>query len=258
METCQILSYIMVALIVALSIHLLSKIIRGRSQENFGSVEPYYDVNTLETCALKNKDKLESFADNNNSEPSGQEVGHTNMSVPASVIRGEAGNAGGAGCTVCDTSEQVDDYIRESLLHKAQMCKEKDVFSPEQVDNYRDKFLAFRNGVWQPSQREDAVDRINDMYLSGNTDLSRNHKDMKIRDVYDDISKGTNLYSQNCVRMPTVDNTMRDGNYTVDGARGDYFARDNWVYNNEKVMNGGEFMSGIMPSDSMANTQMAV
>jgi hypothetical protein len=96
------------------------------------------------------------------------------------------------------------------------------------------------------------------MYLSGSTDISRNHRDVKIKDLYDQLTKGPNMYTDNCVRMPEVENVNRTGNYTVDGSRGQFHAPDNWVYESEKTSNGGEFMDGVFPSEAKGEFHMAL
>jgi hypothetical protein len=253
MDSCQFLSYIIIALIVALVIHLVSKVLKPQ-------LEGMASIGSCSSGKVwgpsEKKTNVISLIEDVEDKITRPEPVIEGMS--ADVIRGEVGNINNSGCTICKTSDTVDDYIRESLLHNANVCKEDKVLKPEEINKHRDEYLAFRNGVWQPSSTEDAVDRINDLYLSGSNDISRNHKDVKIKDLYDQLTKAPSVYTENCVKMPNVDDATRNGDYIVAGSRGNFHPRDNWVYGEEKVMNGGEFMTGVFPSDEKCQHNMAL
>lgn len=96
-------------------------------------------------------------------------------------------------CTVCATDYDADSYIRKRLLTGSSICGG----NPD-LDNYRDDFFGMRNQIWQPSADVDMVDRINDMYLSGNEDVSRNHRGLKIKDLFTQLTSPGDLYGTPC------------------------------------------------------------
>lgn len=249
MDSCQFLSYIIIALIIALVIHLVSKIMKPQFEgmANVGSCS----VNKINGPSSK---KLDNLAMIKEEEVEDKITGfEKTKSIVENMADVELGNVDKSNCTVCKTSEQVDDYVRESLLHSAKVCKEENVLTPEEVNRHRNDYISFRNGVFQPSNGVDAVDKINDLYLSGNTDITRNFKDMKIKDLYDYVTK--NNFSSSSDKKEAFNN---NSDLIIAGSRGDFLAKDNWVYEDEKVMNGGEFMDGIYPSDGKCQENQAV
>jgi hypothetical protein len=148
------------------------------------------------------------------------------------------------------SSELVDDYIRNSLLENANICSA--TVDREDQDIYRDGFFGFRNQINQSSNTVDLVDKINDMYLSGSTDISQNYKDVPIKDVFDDLTKSADIHNQQCVKLPEFDTVTKQGHYKS----GQTYTRDNWMYAQEKVGNGGKFFDQIYPDDPMATSQM--
>jgi hypothetical protein len=164
-----------------------------------------------------------------------------------------------ARCGILKTEERVDDYIRAKLLDESAFCvPEKKYCDRVELDKYRDDFFGFRNHTSQNSNGVDAVDRVNDLYLSGNTDLSRNHKGVKIQDLFNSITQGSvDKPKENPIREIDLNTTsievnpmgITGGMKKKSGATNDYYSNDNWVYDSEKLENGGEFYNGIFASD---------
>jgi hypothetical protein len=267
MDPCQLLNYVILALIVALVIHMVCKAVsaskyaegmhEGDTCQYPGVFDKYIGPSNeppLTTWSPAEEHMASVGADE---PPSPTQEGEP---MNLAQMRGEVGPSNeNVGCTVCSTDQSVDDYIRGSLLANAQVCKPRRQFNKEEVEKYKDDFFSFRNSVWQNSNGgDDLVDRINYLYLAGNTDVSRNHKGLRIKDMFDDLVKSTELYGKPCVRMPSVDNLTKDGHYLNKGFRGDSYVRDNWVYGEEKVANGGEFYDDIRGNDPAATSQMAL
>lgn len=174
---------------------------------------------------------------------------------------GEVGVSGARGCTVCDNDVQVDDYLRRNLLSHANIC-DKDKINKDTdrdtLEKYRNDFFGFKNSVNQTSNTDDMVDRVNDLYLSGNADISRNHKGVAIKDLFDGLTKGPDIYNGNCVRAADLDSITQEPAYKSNGFRGEAYTRDNWVYGEEKVTNGGSFYENIYGRDPEAGDNQAV
>lgn len=103
------------------------------------------------------------------------------------------------GCTVCNTEIQVDDYIRRSLLNDSNVCGPNKKYTREELDNYRDNQLSFNDAINQTSHNDDMVDRVNEFYLSENTDPARNYAGIPIKDLFDGLVRDENMDSMyNC------------------------------------------------------------
>jgi len=243
MQLCDVINYIVLAMIVGLAIHLLCKMMNskgGRYEHMSGTgVVSEHDAPA-------------------HAEEKKEEVKHDGSEPAMDMKRGESGmTPSGMGCTVCETDQMVDGYIRRSLLQKANVCAAKPDEKREELEKYRDDFFGFRNQCNQTSNSDDLVDRVNELYLSGNSDISRNHKGVAIKDLFDSLTKGTDLYDRQCIRLPNVDDVTQEGQYKRRGFRGETYTRDNWVYDQEKVSNGGEFYNHIYGQDPVASAEMA-
>jgi hypothetical protein len=259
MDPCELLGYVIVAIIIALLIHLLLKMNNSTEGMNntsckrnlfpasadgvniYSPVVPVEDK--IREHKLEAKYSTPIIEGMTNSEPAKYE----NKEEHETKV---AGSTKGTDCGICDTSSSVDDYIRESLLHNALLCKDKDVFDKDAIDKHRDSVISFRNNVNQTSNTEDMVDKVNLLYLSGSSDISRTHKDAKISDLFDKLTKsGNTLYSQNCNRITEESGPKKRGDYLLSGHNGGFYSPDVWVYNSDKASSSGEFMPGVWPSD---------
>lgn len=272
MDTCKLLSYVIVAIIIALVLHLVTKLLKKPVEGMTGVKASTCRVGKLMNATTDGVNVMHpalNFPDRitKPSEPVKLPVtpvieGMSDVSAPKEVVSTDSSNLSGSvkgkDCTICDTSKYVDDYVRESLLHRALVCRDKETYSPEEVNKHRDEVLAFRNSVNQTSNSDDLVDRINELYLSGSNDLSRNHHNVRIGDLFDQLTAGQSIYSQGCARLPPKEATLNEGEYLVSGHSGNFYPSDQWVYGEERVINGGEFMSGVWPSDAKGEQNQAV
>lgn len=95
---------------------------------------------------------------------------------------------------------------------------------------YNTDFFNFQNYIHQNSSMTyDPVDKVTDLYLSGQLNVGNGKK---ISEIYDGLTAGINLYEDECVRLPKLDNTMNDG-YDFSMLSGMHNVRDEWVYGNE-------------------------
>lgn len=152
------------------------------------------------------------------------------------------------------TNEADDEfYLKKFVLGTQEECGKP----PQTAKEFHKDFFNFRDNTnWNSSMREDAVDKVSKLYLDGNRSEARRYPNMKIKDLFNEATKGPNLYERQCVRLPSFDNINPDGYYTSYGTPGTHLTRDNWTYNNEKIMNGGEIENNLFANDKYSNKYM--
>jgi len=149
-------------------------------------------------------------------------------------------------CPIGKNNENNKLYVQKKLLGSSEICPNK----PQTQKEFHDDFFNFRDLTYRNSSMyKDSVDKIQDLYLSGNLSDARTYPNMKIKNLYDEATRGPNLYERSCVRLPKFDNINPEGWYMNYGTPGMSLTRDNWKYKNEKIMNGGEIVNGIYPAE---------
>jgi len=165
-------------------------------------------------------------------------------------------------CTVCQSDTDADTFLRERLLTGRGECETQKKYSKKELDNYRDRHFAFRNKIWQTSKDVDMVDKINDMYLSGSYDLSRNKKGTRIADLFDGLTKDEDHTFHKCPMDYTGDKDIQriadQTGYLEQGHNGKMIQEVNWKYSNEKDMNGGAFFNEITGFDGNSSPAQAL
>jgi len=158
-------------------------------------------------------------------------------------------------CPVTRNDDNHSQYLQKTLLGTREVCP-----NPTQsTKNFHNDFFNFRDSIYQNSSiREDSVDKIQSLYLDGNLSQARRYPNMKIKDLFDELTKGPNLYERQCVRLPQFDNINPDGYHLSYGTPGTSLTRDNWSYKNEKIMNGGRIVDDLYPNDNHANNNLVL
>ena len=153
------------------------------------------------------------------------------------VIEPELANAYPISNDIADSK-----YLDKLMIKDNETCGKV----PKTRKQFNKDFFNFRDRNWHSSSmRYDPVDKINDMYLSGNMSQARRHPNMKIKDLYDELTSGPNLYKRQCVRTPLFDNMNPDEYHIKPGSPATIINGNNWKYDNEKVMNGGNITQGL-------------
>jgi hypothetical protein len=172
-------------------------------------------------------------------------------------------------CSVGEDKLDINRYIRDFVLDGNAQCgcvvdKSKSIFTRDEVDEYREKHIQFRDKINGTSAlAEDPVDKMNRITLEGGIKA----EGQTIADFYDKLVNpqisnrngpgfvlGSPLPSDKCVRPPRFDASsgIPQGFYTERANNGgNYMVRDNWMYNNENPNNGGIFYDGISGQDPM-------
>lgn len=181
-------------------------------------------------------------------------------------------------CSVGEDKLDINRYIRDFVLDGNAQCgcvvdKSKSDFTRDEVDEYREKQIQFRDKINGTSALAvDPVDKMNMITIEGGVKANG----QTIADYYDNLV-GTGSYqaekqgpgfilgspipSNRCVRPPTFDamSGVPQGYYTKEANNGGkYITRDNWVYNNENPNNGGVFYDGISGQDPMIESDRMI
>jgi len=157
-------------------------------------------------------------------------------------------------CPVSKNDKANLEFVKNNLLTSCGLDN-----PPQTRKEFHNDFFKFRDLTYNNSSiREDAVDRIVDLYLSGNLEQTRLNSNIRIKDLFDCTTAGPNLYSRQCVRLPDFDNINPKGYYLSYGTPGMHLTRDNWNYPNEKISNGGPIRTGLTANDPAQSNQMSL
>ncbi len=157
-------------------------------------------------------------------------------------------------CTHSDPSRSCTNCTHQDVCNITQ-------HAPKSAKEFSDDFFGFRDRstFMNSSIRFDAVDKIQDLYLSGNLSHARGFpENTKIKDLFDCATSGPTIYKRSCVRLPTFDNMNPVDDHVSYGTPGLYATADQWQYPNEKIINGGEIDNGVYGTDAYASTNYPV
>jgi len=154
-------------------------------------------------------------------------------------------------CKLRDIDNDTDEYINKNLLNNGgAMCPESKT-TGEKINEFHKDFFNFRDKTCNnSSMMYDSVDKVADLYMSGDITTNRNTPNMKIKDLFDYTTQGPNLYTKPCVRVPHFDNINFDG-YTFDlgtTTTNMLNTADKWAYKPDYLMNDGKFYGNVRPS----------
>lgn len=237
------LYYIVLILIVAIFIHkyIQNKSNHGKNNNN--------NINNINNNGNQNNSKLtEQFEKTTNDESKNIndyattfDLNNTNFVLNACPITDESNFAG-------------TEYVNKLLLDTQQICPNEKPMKT--IDEFHNNFFGFRNMTEQNSSiRQDPVDIMNNIIVN-----QQSLSNKKIKDIYDKITAGPNI-NQNtnkCNRQPKFDNVNYDGWAINTGSPGMYNTMNEWTYDNEKVMNGGQFNNNIVAVDPMYEKNLKI
>lgn len=215
----NILLFILVSVIIVLFLEYL----RQKSFENFDDSQPKVIEETINSPQFEHI-PMQRFVDNDL---------QTIKTVNA--------------CPLKENDVATDYYIKRVLGADAMRCGRP----TQSVKDFNKDFFKFRDYTYNnSSMTADPVDKILNLYLDGDLGQAGRHSPKKIRDIFDEVTAGINPYTKPCVRVPYFDNTMHDG-YDSSFTTGMYNTRDDWIYQNEKEMNGGQVDKNLYGADPM-------
>ena len=123
-------------------------------------------------------------------------------------------------------------------------CNGQDEINKEnKIDNFRNNYFLFNDNIL-----ENTRDRIELFDFSDSEKYNGN----AIKDIYDQSMdnfkdtcgspSGASTRGPNCIkRYPVFDATQNNNFYLESGANNKFISNANWIYKNDKVMNGGKF-----------------
>lgn len=148
-----------------------------------------------------------------------------------------------------------ENTVAEQYLLEKQMSEEGSKICPKPTqtpDEFNKSFFGFIDKIYNNSSMYyDSVDKVNDMKLDGEYD----YRNMKIKDIYNNLTTNTNLYTKQDVRYPYFDNTMHD-NYNYEFISGMHNVQDTWQYRDDNEMNTGKLEPNFFAHDEEANIHM--
>lgn len=223
----NIIIFIIAAFLIAVSVHYLF-----RKQERFGTLPlESRRIPPKRSHKIDYSDRVMNF--------------HDDSDTDVDQVTPE--------CVLSQNEQDTVDYMQKHLLGTREICDLK----PQSAKKFHKDFFGFRDKTqMNSSMRYDPVDFITDLYLDGNTEVARRYPNMQIKDLFDEATKGPNLYTRECVRLPKFDNINPEGWTYQHGNPGMHNVRDEWAYSNEKVMNGGKIMGNITGHDNMTRLDM--
>lgn len=149
-----------------------------------------------------------------------------------------------------DICGYIDDDLASKYINskntKTKICGKK----PQTAKEFANKFFKFRDFTeHNSSMHYDPVDKITDLRLSGALEEG---SDLKIKDVYDQLTSGPDLYKNKCTRLPYFDHVMNDG-YNFDFVTGLYGTGRTWNYYGDNEMNTGILDPGLSATQDGSN-----
>jgi hypothetical protein len=164
--------------------------------------------------------------------------------------RGIIGKTPLEGCAFQAKPEDKTQFVNNYSLWEKDTCeKDKPKYTRSDMKENLNNTIDFRNKVNFSSHQDDAVDKINTLILNGQGTIGDDNQGMRIRDLYDTLTSGVDLYTNKCVRNQGNYNLGKTSGYTLPKHNGKYFTEDKWAYGHERVINGGSFYNNIHPNN---------
>ena len=88
-----------------------------------------------------------------------------------------------------NNSNYVDDYLMKSLIDNSNTLDTKKIYTREDIDIYRNNFMSFGNQINQSSHYEDPVDKMNELIIEEDGDITNKYQGMPIKELYDYLTK---------------------------------------------------------------------
>lgn len=273
---CNIIVYILVVLIVAAVLNIfLNKFNKGKcgahkneENENIKPVVHYVnlvspeqrrqhyekDIDGRYTIEInKNTNNDNNKDDSTTFSLSGQSSDNSSLSSGTNKSFDECFGKTpvDVGAFIVGDDKYADDFFKEYVFNgrnKLPVVK----LNVEQEKEFKENYFTFRDRVWDSSHGEDAVDKLNDIYLEENEEGIRVESDMKIKDIFDSLTANNTAR----IRLPKIDEITNTGYYTKNGFGGKYTTDEMVVYENERIMNGGVYYNNIYGDDQSKESPM--
>lgn len=167
-------------------------------------------------------------------------------------------------------TEQVNNAL-DKMIMKQTVEMEQSVPISQQINNKkftRDEILEYQNDMFKfneqinnSSSTIDVVDKLNELYTSGNSEMAGpEFKGKTISEVYDGLTQGIldrkkKCVNVNCLIPPLTDKLTGADSYLMVSDKGKYF-RHGLMYEDDNVQNGSIFYNNVVASDSQFEEHM--
>ena len=146
---------------------------------------------------------------------------------------------------------RVGEYLRDTLIGSQHYCGENEYPSIKWDDDLkkeRDRFFDFNDHINKNSNPNNMAFKVQKLYNENNMDVS-------LSKIYDNAVKESIVFEKQCVKTPIYDDVTKTGSYIREGTTGSTFLKDNWMYNNDKIINGGQISDNLYAYDPVENNQ---
>lgn len=264
MDYCKLVKLIMLATLIAVLVMLISSVNKRKIYEKDG-VKYVDDVKDLlmkflNMFGIRCANSTENFQiyEEINQEEINQEDNNEQKDeadeVDGSEEEQEENNAQPSGITcsasICGGGNNMEDnavkkYLDEYVYNGNLTCE---LSNKVPKDEFRKNYFYFGDRININSNITgdgDVVDKLNEMYLSENTEVAEGfngyagYEGKKIKDIFNDL---TQHYDPGCIKEPIVDKTTMSSFYVKEGMGGDYVDNTLRIYENDGVETGGVFM----------------
>lgn len=141
------------------------------------------------------------------------------------------------------SNKQTDQFFDEYVFNGRNKLQ-PGTMSDSQMNDFKDNYFEFRDRVWNPSHGQDVVDEINQQSLLEIENNVANNSNMKIKDIFDSLTN-------NKINNPKIDTITRETFYTQKGSNGQFAINDIHQYENENIMNGGQYYDQVCGNDQL-------
>jgi len=167
-------------------------------------------------------------------------------------------SVGNKHCTVDNTSDNADEYVRKLLIEGQPWCSNNKCGDKSVIRDYRKDFFNFRNQIWDNSRQNDMTAKVARLYLEGNTELTGRVKGRKVSDIYDELTTHQIIRDKNCVKKEDFDDTLHHGYFNAQGVNERQLTRDNWMYSKDSTPANKVIDNGLNGFDPAGYTQSHV
>lgn len=266
----QILDYIILALIFILAINLISRLFnKSNKNEQMEQTMKIQTVGSIESSNGVPQPMLESIQPKlPKDEISFAHIDLSNSieesSIQTNIIKPQSESNSSIQTNIINEIGPISEISEISELNKIQNFTDNKPstkkFTAEEIMQYHDAMFDFNESVNISSGGFDMVDKINELYTSGNNEISE-IKGKSIAEVYDGLTQGIidrkkNCVNKDCLIPPITDNITKTQSYLLDTETGKYF-RHGLKYEDDNVETGSKFFGNVEASDSEHETYLA-
>ena len=248
MDLTDIIGMILIALIIAISMHMVLKRISTNNRKNklIQPIQPvnsnYYTNNNNNNINNNNNNNNISVSvptlpinNNNNSDSNGKTIiqntfHESDNDVDLTFIQDVTDkNIIDFNAIDKNNNNKINNFFEEYLYNGRNKYHDVNNINENDINSFKDNYFNFKDSIWQQGDNNmEQLNKVNMLHeLSNLAGSNMDINGMKIKDIYDKITAG-----------PNVDPMYKQLDHFVD-------ENNVRIYNNEIVSNGGEYFDGV-------------